>query len=172
MATVWGGSCLAVGLAAARAEAAATGRPVLTEASFNQMMREAQASGRIKQMASEARRDLKGWLERSFSLTPVQRTRIQAMSSHDAQQISNVIAPVAEQGGEIRISMSEAGQQKPAQKRAKEAGFGKKIIGVRAKAAREAAERAHRVELAAPAGPPPTKADTLQPKVMPKEATR
>jgi hypothetical protein len=152
--TVWGGSCLAFGLAAARRQAEATGQPVLTEASFNQMMREAQASGQIKQMAAEASRDLEGWLQRHFTLTPVQLKRIQAMPPATVQQISQALVPISQKGGTIRISMSEQRAQTQArtqelQKRAQEAkkkvkeleeeagdsGFFKKIIGVSAKEA-------------------------------------
>jgi len=110
---VWGGSCLAFGLAAARRQAEASGRPVFTQASFNQMMQEAQASGQIKQMASEASRDLKGWLQRNFTLTPVQVQRVQGMSPQTVQQITQVLTPIAQKGGTLRLSMTEQRRADP-----------------------------------------------------------
>jgi hypothetical protein len=190
---LWAGSCLAFGLAAARREAEATGRPVLTEASFNQMMREAQASGRIKEMAAEASRDLKGWLQRNFSLTPVQAQRIQAMSPQAVQQISQTITPIAQKGGEIRLSMSErkrqdletqkrkmqqeaAKLQKEAERRAedaKDSDFFEKLIGVSARAADGPTRQASvtlRDRIVEPARQPAVMQQ--QKNLTPKEATR
>jgi hypothetical protein len=105
---VWGGSCLAFGLRAARAEASTTGRPVLTEASFNQMMREAQTAGTMKRLAAEAGRDPKGWLQRNFTLTPVQAQQVQGLPPAVVQQISKALAPVAQKGGAVELFMTEA----------------------------------------------------------------
>jgi hypothetical protein len=179
-ATVWGGSCLAFGLAGARAEAAVSGRPVFTEASFNQMMREAQASGQIKQMAAEASRDLKGWLQGNFTLTPGQVQQIQAMSPAMVREISQTIAPIAQKGGTIQLSIVETRRaevqartekmQKEAQKlqaeaerlakEAKDSGFFEKIIGVASRAAGEAAEK--RASLTLPAVRQPLQQTPLQ----------
>ena len=114
---LWGGSCLAFGLGAARRAAEASGKPVFTEASFNQMMRDAQTSGKIKQIAAEAGRDVKGWLQRNFTLTTVQAQQVQGLSPSVVQDISKALAPVAQKGGSVQIFMTE----QPAAKSVKKA---------------------------------------------------
>jgi len=58
-------------------------------------------------MAAEASRDLKGWVQRSFTLTPVQQQRLNAMSPQTIQEIKHAIEPIARQGGSIKISVTE-----------------------------------------------------------------
>ena len=104
---ILGVPCLSIGLGDAIAEAAATGKPVLTEQSFNLLVEQLSKSDNGRAMAGGMRRDFRGFVESHFSLTPVQRRRLQLIPQSAMSQLQSEFDRVATQGGTMRISFAE-----------------------------------------------------------------
>ena len=99
--------CLAVGLRAALAEAATSGKPVLTEASFNALVQERSRSDHGRAVASEMGRDFRGFVRSHFTLTPVQEQRVAAIPSSALSELQSAFARVSASGGAMTISFQE-----------------------------------------------------------------
>lgn len=106
-AAVIGAGCFSVGLKEAIADAAATGRILLTVDNLNRLFRQKHEAGEIRSLAREIRRDTIGWLRSKCSLTPIQERRIAAFTNKDWDRIKEVFAFVEDTGGTLSINFWE-----------------------------------------------------------------
>ena len=100
-------TCLSVGTKAALAHARATGRTLFTADNLNRLFEEHRRSGRLKSVAHEIANDIPSWIQREFSLTPVQEKRIRSISSADWAEVRKVLAEVEAHGGKLTVQISD-----------------------------------------------------------------
>ena len=106
--------CLAIGLRAAVAEAAASGKPVLTQQSFNALVRRRSHADGGRAVAGEMGRDFRGFVRANFTLTPIQERRLDAIPQTAMSQLQSAFAQAAASGGTMTISFQEpSGRQHP-----------------------------------------------------------
>ncbi len=106
-AAVIGAGCFSVGLREAIADAAATGKILLTVDNLNRLFRQKHEAGQIRSLAREIRRDIIGWLKRECSLTPIQERRIAAFTNKDWDRIKEVFAFVEDTGATVSVNFWE-----------------------------------------------------------------
>jgi hypothetical protein len=99
--------CLAVGLRAAVAEAAASGKPVLTEHSFNARVSELSHADGGRNVAGQMHRDFRGFVRNNFTLTPIQQRRLDAIPPDAIGKLQGEFGRVASSGGRMNISFDE-----------------------------------------------------------------
>lgn len=98
-----GGGCLSLGLKEALVQAKETGKPLMTSETLNGLFANAKAN---KALAAEARQDLRGFIHQRFTLTRQQNQILQTLSKTNVEKFRDVLKPVSEQGGSIKVSFS------------------------------------------------------------------
>ncbi len=101
-----GAFCLSAGLKEAIANAKATGKPLLTQDSLNNLFAEATSKKNINKVVKEILKDPVSWLIKNFSVTDIQKNAIKSISSSNWESIKRILKPVAENGGTVRVEIS------------------------------------------------------------------
>ncbi len=102
-----GVSCFSIGVAEAQIRARMTGRPVLTQASFNRLLSERSQRDRGRAVAAELAADIPAFIGNNFTLTPVQERRLGAMPTATLKELQDAFQHVARYGGSVQLTLTE-----------------------------------------------------------------
>ncbi|MEK6304482.1 MAG: hypothetical protein AABO41_27655 [Acidobacteriota bacterium] len=94
-------SVLKLGLKEARAQAKQTGRPLLTDRAVNSLF--LRSGAKSAELAAEARRDVKGFVKRNFTLNSAQEQQLESLSAEEIEAINANLALVEKRGSSLTV---------------------------------------------------------------------
>lgn len=94
-------SALRLGLREARAEAAQTGKPVLTDRSLNALF--AKGGSKTSALAAEAKRDVRSFVKSRYTLTRAQEQQLESLSQEELEAINANLALVEKRGSSLTV---------------------------------------------------------------------
>jgi hypothetical protein len=102
--TAFGFASLRGGLRETFAAAAATGKPLLNQASLDAMI--PKNPTQFRAAAQEARKDLKGFLRNHFTLAPAQEKTLQSLAQPNIDKIINAIDTAVQKSYRLQVHLS------------------------------------------------------------------